>query len=240
MTDDFYVFPGTATLRNKLGVTDPDQLDAFERRAVVARAAEGIPTGDFDLTHLRAIHRHLFQDVYDWAGELRTVEISKGGDAFMFRQYIQTGMADVHRRIVAGNYFQGLAPEAFAAAVGPIMGDVNYIHPFREGNGRTQLFYLKQLSLAAGHDLDLRNIEPAAWLAASRRAHCADYDPMSQAIRAALERGAVAQEPTQPPPEADKSGLTYSERLEARAEESRQRHAAEAAPGREPDVGRSR
>jgi cell filamentation protein len=54
----------------------------------------------------------------------------------MFRQYIQTGMADVHRRIVAANYFKGLSPEAFARTVGPIMGDINYVHPFREGNGR--------------------------------------------------------------------------------------------------------
>jgi cell filamentation protein len=101
MTDNFYIDPGTTTLRNKLGIIDPDELDAFERRMVAARAAEGVPIGDFDLTHLRAIHRHLFQDVYDWAGELRTVEIFKGGHQFMFRQYIQNGMADVHRRIVA-------------------------------------------------------------------------------------------------------------------------------------------
>ncbi len=59
------------------------------------RIAEGVPKGSFDLAHLRAIHRHLFQDVYDWAGELRTVEIFKGGNQFQFRQYIPTGMADV-------------------------------------------------------------------------------------------------------------------------------------------------
>lgn len=196
MTDDLYLYPGTTTLRNKLGITDPDRLDAFERRIVAERAAEGVPTGDFDLAHLQAIHRHLFQDVYDWAGELRTVEISKGGHQFMFRQYIQTGMADVHRRIVEANYFKGLSPEAFADAAGPIMGDVNYVHPFREGNGRAQLLYLKQLSIAAGHPLDLRDIGPGAWIEASRRAHDADYSSMSQAIRAALERGAASQEPT--------------------------------------------
>jgi cell filamentation protein len=106
MTDDPYIYPGTATLRNKLSITESDQLDAFERRMVVARAAEGIPTGDYDLAHLQAIHRHLFQDVYDWAGELRTVEISKGGHQFIFRQFIQSGMADVHHRIVAGDYLR--------------------------------------------------------------------------------------------------------------------------------------
>jgi cell filamentation protein len=118
--------------------------------------------------------------------ELRTVEISKGGHQFMFRQYIQNGMADIHRRIVAANRFQGWSAEAFARAAGEIMGDVNYVHPFREGNGRAQLFYLKQLSLAARHALDLRHINPAAWIEASRRAHEAEYTPLGEAIRAAL------------------------------------------------------
>ena len=68
--DDPYLYPGTPVLRNKLGLTDPDQFDQMERRLVTQRIAEGVPTGVFDLAHLRAIHHHLFQDVYDWAGEL--------------------------------------------------------------------------------------------------------------------------------------------------------------------------
>ena len=104
MSDDPYVYPGTTILRNKLGIRDAGQLEAFERHVVPQRMAEGLPTGDFDLAHLQAIHRHLFQDVYDWAGEVRTVELNKGGHQFMFRQYIQTGMADVHQRIVKADY----------------------------------------------------------------------------------------------------------------------------------------
>lgn len=76
---DPYLYPGAGVLRNRLGLTDPDQLDRVERRLVTQRIIEGAPTGDFDVAHLRAIHRHLFQDVYAWAGELRTVEIAKGG-----------------------------------------------------------------------------------------------------------------------------------------------------------------
>jgi cell filamentation protein len=188
MTDDPYLYPGTSVLRNKLGIKDTDALDAAERLYVADRAAEGVPSGDFDLAHLRAIHRHIFQDVYGWAGEIRTVEIAKGGQPFMFRQYIQNGVADIHRRIVAANYFKGTSQAAFADEAGRIMGDVNYVHPFREGNGRTQLLYLKQLSATAGHPLDLRHIEGDAWLAASKQSHQADYEPMSRAIRAALER----------------------------------------------------
>ncbi len=63
MTDDFYTYPATGVLRNKLGLTNADDLNAFERRAVVARATEGVPSGDFDLAHLQAIYRHLAQFV---------------------------------------------------------------------------------------------------------------------------------------------------------------------------------
>lgn len=187
MTDDPYVYPGTSILRNKHGIVDAVELDRIERLLVRQRANERLPSGDFDLTHLRAIHRHLFQDVYDWAGEIRTVEISKGGDQFMLRQYIHNGMADVHRRIVEADYFTGLSRDDFAAAAGRITGDVNYVHPFREGNGRTQLLYLKRLSARAGQRLDLRRLDPAGWIEASKRANRTDYDLMIAIIRRALD-----------------------------------------------------
>jgi len=138
MSDEAYCYPPDfVVLKNKLDLRDAELLDRFERRAAAQRAAQGIPSGKFDLAHLRAIHRHLFQDVYDWAGELRTVEIAKGGNQFQFRQYITTGMADVHRRIVAAKFLKGLSARAFADKAGEIIGDINYVHPFREGNGRT-------------------------------------------------------------------------------------------------------
>jgi cell filamentation protein len=131
---------------------------------------------------LRAFHRHLFQDVYDWAGEIRTVEIAKNGNKFQFRRYIETGMADVHRRLVQADFLRGLSRGAFAEAAGAIIDDVNYAHPFREGNGRTQLQYLDQLAERAGHPIDLTRIDPARWLEASRASHGGDYGPMAAEI----------------------------------------------------------
>jgi len=186
MSDDSYVYPGTGVLRNKLGITDAEKLDYYEREIVTMRAREGAPQGDFDLKHLKAIHRHLFQDIYEWAGEVRTVEISKGQNQFQFRQYIETGMADVHRRIVKSNFLRGLQRPEFAAEAGRIIGDVNYVHPFREGNGRTQLQYLKQLAERAGHPFDLTKIDAAGWLEASKEAHRARYNLMGQVIDDAL------------------------------------------------------
>jgi cell filamentation protein len=186
IADDPYLIFGGAVLRNKLGITDPDALDQIERRLVVQRIREGVPTGDFDLAHLRAIHRHLFQDVYTWAGEVRTVEIAKDGHQFQFRQFIQNGMADVHRRLEHAHFLRGLSRAAFAEAAGQIIGDVNYVHPFREGNGRTQLQYLEQLAVQAGHPLDIGRIDPQGWLEASRACHDGDYGPMAAQIGRAL------------------------------------------------------
>ncbi|WP_374942013.1 hypothetical protein [Sphingomonas sp.] len=72
-----YFWPGCETLRNKLGINDAERLDYHEREIVAQRARQGCPTGDFDLNHLQAIHHHLFQDIYEWAGQLRTVDITK-------------------------------------------------------------------------------------------------------------------------------------------------------------------
>jgi cell filamentation protein len=184
--DDPYTDPASSVLRNRLGIADAAELDRIERLLVAARIAEGIPSGNFDLDHLCAIHWHLFQDIYDWAGELRTVEISKGRHQFQFRRFIVTGMEDVHRRLRQADFLRGLPPDAFAAEAGRIIGDVNYVHPFREGNGRAQLFYLEQLAEQAGHPLDLARLDAARWIAASRAAHLADYALMAEAIARAM------------------------------------------------------
>ena len=180
--DDPYLYPGTSVLKNKLGIIGAAELDHVERRLVTQRVAEGTPQGRFNLDHLKAIHRHLFQDVYAWAGEVRSVELNKSGQQFQFRQYIETGMADVHKRIVSSNFLNGLSREAFSREAAIVIGDVNYVHPFREGNGRTQLFFLDQLAEQAGHPLDFARIDPECWIEASRQAHTGDYAAMAKEI----------------------------------------------------------
>ncbi|EGF89911.1 uncharacterized protein y4lH [Asticcacaulis biprosthecium C19] len=77
--DDPYVYPGTDVLRNRLDLRDHGTLEYAGRNLVQVRIEQGAPYGRFDLAHLKAIHRHLFQDLYAWAGEIRTVEINKDG-----------------------------------------------------------------------------------------------------------------------------------------------------------------
>ena len=187
MSDRDYCYPPDYTvLRNRLDIRDAATLEAAERELVALRLLEPVPAGDFDLDHLKAIHRHLFQDVYAWAGEVRTVETAKGESRFQPRRFILAGMADVHRRIVAAGYFRGSSPDGFAKGAGPVLGDVNHVHPFREGNGRTQLQYLKQLVAHAGHAIDLMRIDRTAWLDASRRSNAGHHAALTRCIRQAL------------------------------------------------------
>lgn len=187
MTDRTYCYPPDFTvLRNKLGLRDAKALDRAERLLVSQRIQEPLPRGEFDLDHLRAIHRHLFQDIYEWAGELRTVEISKGATQFQPRKFIETGIADVHRRILERDFLVDLSSTVFAESAGQIIGDINHAHPFREGNGRTQLLYLKQLAENAGHRIVFTRIDVDRWMEASKRSHLGDYGGMISVIFGAL------------------------------------------------------
>jgi len=191
VSDDPYLYPDSHVLRNKLGITDPKMLDAMERQLVADRISQGPPTGNFDLVHLRAIHKHLFQDIYEWAGELRTVEIAKSGHQFQFRRYIATGLADVHRRLLERNCLRGLTSKEFSRNAAEIVGDINYAHPFREGNGRVQLQYLKQVARQAGHSIDLTLFPSQGWIEASRASHEGNYDAFAQVIFGALSPDAT-------------------------------------------------
>jgi cell filamentation protein len=186
---DPYVYPDAPNvLKNKFGIKKPDRLDRIERRYVVQRIEEGVPRGDFNLDHLRAIHKHLFQDIYEWAGQTRSVEIAKGGDQFHLVAYIEIGMADIHKRLKKHKFLAGLSDDEFAREAAKIIGDLNFVHPFREGNGRTQLQYLKQLAERAGHNIDLTRLRQRPWLDASRAAQQTNYEPMREAISGALVR----------------------------------------------------
>ena len=92
MSDRDYCYPPDYTvLRNRLGLRDAQALETAERLLVAQRLVENVPTGDFDLDHLKAIHHDLFQDVYVWAGEVRTVEIAKCENRFQPRRFIASG-----------------------------------------------------------------------------------------------------------------------------------------------------
>lgn len=127
-----------------------EELDEFEVTMFVLRAEEPWPEGDLDYAHYRALHRHLFADVYPWAGEVRTIRIGKGNNWFCYPEYIDKEMNRIFADLASQEYLTGLDPLEFAAKAAHLLADINAVHPFREGNGRTQLAFLTLLAENAG------------------------------------------------------------------------------------------
>ena len=100
------------------------------------------------------MHRHLFQDVYDWAGELRTVDVSKGSSRFGNCRMIESYLKQQLAKISSENYLIGLQPDSFIQRLAHYMGEINAAHPFREGNGRIQRAFCAQLAEQAGYFID--------------------------------------------------------------------------------------
>lgn len=164
---DPYCYPGTSVLINKLGLRDQEQLDAFEAEITAQRASEPLPPGSLSYRQYCAIHRHLFQDVYPWAGKLRTLRISKEGSAFCYPEHIDREMRLLFAGLSEQKHFVGLDAAAFAEKAAHFLAELNAIHPFREGNGRTQLSFLTVLAERAGHPLHLERLNPKAMLSAT-------------------------------------------------------------------------
>lgn len=114
--------------------------------------------GNFDLAHLKAIHRHLFQDVYDWAGQLRTVDISKGSSRFGNCGLIEAYLGQELAKISGENFLLGHPPETFIERLAHYLGEINAAHPFREGNGRVQRAFCSQLAEQAGYFIDFDEV----------------------------------------------------------------------------------
>ncbi|MCF7547168.1 Fic family protein [Pseudonocardia sp. WMMC193] len=178
---DPYTDPASGVLRNKLGLTDPDELDRAEADLTGFRLIElrqhDLP-GDYDLSHLQAFHRFIFSDVYPWAGQLRTVSIAKD-DLFCLPQHIEGFAADVFGKLARrDDYLRGLEQPEFLDKLTELLADVNALHPFREGNGRAQRAFLAQLARDAGHRLRWESMDPRQNILASQAAHRGDNQPL--------------------------------------------------------------
>jgi len=167
-----YTLQDGLTLKNKLGATNHQALEAREgdyitRRLLTFGSGQG-PKGGFDAAHLKAIHRHLFQDVYEWAGRTRDerVKLSDGtiatepvlrkvdGRPFMQGPLIAGTLERIIGKLHAENCLRRLGREEFSTRAAVLMVELNGVHPFREGNGRTQRVFITELAQEAGHKLD--------------------------------------------------------------------------------------
>jgi cell filamentation protein len=168
---DPYLYPGTDVLENLRGIYDTEGLAKFEARSTVRRILElrESPTrGQFDTAHLASIHKYIFQDVFAWAGKFRSVNISKAGNSFARADFIGSALDDLFRKLAMEKHLRTLNGPAFAGRAGFFLGEINAVHPFREGNGRTQREFIRQLAAKAGLTVDWSRITRDQMTAASR------------------------------------------------------------------------
>jgi cell filamentation protein len=165
---DPYCYPGTDVLRNTRNIQDAKELAAFER-TLTANRLEGLPD-DFPITPegYRAIHRYIFLDLYDWAGEHRIVDIARAENLFCLVPYIAQELEKRFKAIQSENTLRGLHAQDFATRAAEHLVELNAIHPFREGNGRTLRAFLFVLARQAGHEIKMERIDAVAWNEASR------------------------------------------------------------------------
>jgi cell filamentation protein len=184
--NDPYCYPGSAVLINLAGLTDQAVLDDFETEMVALRAQELPMPGRFAPPHYRAIHRHLFQDVYAWAGRYRTVRTFKGGNPFCFPEYIDTQMKQLFGRLPGRDFLPGVDSDAFILALASFLTELNVIHPFREGNGRTQQTFFGLLGNRAGHPFRLAALEADPFRQAMVASYQDDLEPLIDELQRML------------------------------------------------------
>lgn len=149
-------------LRNLLKIENQAELEQVEHELTWPRRQQlelDPVAGNFDLEHLREIHRILFQDIYDWAGQLRVIAISKGSSLFFassnWRAADQYVFGDIHN---SGLLDPTTRQTRYVAILAELLGKVNYLHPFRDGNGRAQRAFLDQIASQTGRVLSWRNV----------------------------------------------------------------------------------
>jgi cell filamentation protein len=179
-------------LINLPGFTDPDQLDKFERVEATTAIFDlqiNPVKGAFNSAHLKAIHARIFQNIYPWAGEFRQVNIRRSASYYFAAvQFIEASLNATFAKLAAEDHLRGLDAYAFASREAYYLGELNAIHPFREGNGRTQREFIRQLAAEAGHRINWSRVTRQQMVEASIESHSlGKNDALAALILSAME-----------------------------------------------------
>lgn len=196
MPDTKYCYPNSDVLINKLGIKTSDELRIFERKLTMLRLLELTDkpiNGKFDFKHLQAIHRYIFQDVYDWAGKVRTVDIAKG-NMFCHVRFISNQADEIFTKLKQEKYLVGLEEETFIKRLAYYFSEINALHPFREGNGRSQREFIRLLALKNGYLIYFDRVSEEEMVSASQKSFLCDYLEMEEIIRRCIQRVEIEKE----------------------------------------------
>jgi len=190
MSDVKYCYPDSDVLINKLDIRDLDKLYVFERKLTMLRLLElqdNPIIGKFDFKHLQAIHKYIFQDIYDWAGKVRTVDIAKG-NMFCNVRFIETQANEIFTKLKTEKYLVGFEEEIFIKRLAFYLSEINALHPFREGNGRSQREFIRSLALKNGYLIHFDRVSGNEMLSASQKSFLCDYTEMEQLICKCIQK----------------------------------------------------
>ena len=171
---DPYVYPGTEILINKYGIKNYEELIEIEK-IITSSVWQDISEGKikinktFDYKHLKSLHRELFKEIYEWAGKERTVDISKADTFFCRAMFIEEEANRIFSHLKKDNFFKDIKDKIeFSEKLGQVFLDINMLHPFREGNGRSQRLFISDLAKENGYDLEWENISKEIMIEISR------------------------------------------------------------------------
>lgn len=176
-------------LINKKGIKDEFELDRVERASSYMKALDldrNPIKGKFDLKHLQDIHKHLFGDIYPFAGKIRDGYLQKGQQDFTMGYRIIPQAEKLFTQLKNEQFLKKTEPAKIAGRLAYYMGEINAIHPFREGNGRAQRIFISQLAKEAGFELTFSKSTQEEMINASIQAHRCDYKGLESIIEKGL------------------------------------------------------
>jgi cell filamentation protein len=180
--DQRYCYPHSNVLINKLGIRDAEKLQIAEREITslrIANAKINVIKGNFDLLHLRKIHKYIFGDIYEWAGEIRWVNIAKG-NMFCNYEFIEQNADQLFTKLKKENYLKDASADEIPIRLAHYLGEINALHPFREGNGRVQRLFIEYLAENAGYRVDFSEVTDKEMIKASAASFLCDYSKMNE------------------------------------------------------------
>lgn len=188
--NDHYCYPNTAVLKNKLGITDQKRLEEAERE-ITKTSIHDIKNSSppYHLKYLQKLHATLFFELYDWAGQIRDVKISKVDTTFCHPNYIVPEIEKLFKKLEGENYLQDLSYSDFVMKLAEYYADFNAIHPFREGNGRTQRLFFEHLAAHNNYALDLSSIseDQDEWIKANIASFHGEYQHLADIFERVLK-----------------------------------------------------
>ena len=177
---DPYLYPELNVMRNRLDIRQAKRLAQAAYEFTALRAAT-LSLGPLlrGLPHLCAIHQHLYQDIFDWAGDIREMDIYQGDTRFCHFAYIEKEGNALMQDLGEEGYLVGLEKADFINRLSHYYCEINVLHPFRIGNGIVQRIFFEQLAIHAGYQLDWRGIDPEAWAQANQSGAMGDLSALN-------------------------------------------------------------